>query len=70
MRVFIMSLVLFSSIARADKDFYVKDGERFVKVDKTGAVLAILQKKQEVVQCSDMRLTKKLTLKAVSKNDD
>lgn len=63
-------VVTASAVASADGDFYVKRGNDFVKVEKTEAVLAILQKHETVLKCSEQRLTKKLTLKAVSKSDD
>lgn len=65
-----MFAVLVSTIANADQDFYVKNGNGFKKVEKTEAVLAILQAHEHVFKCAEQRLTKKLTLKAVSKNDD
>lgn len=75
--VITLTLLVASIAGAADRDYYVKDCSgsnatscHFVKVEKTDAVLAILQHKSEVVQCSQMRLTKKLTLKAVSRNDD
>ena len=70
LKLIIAAIVLASPIAHADQDFYVKDGNSFKKVEKTDAVLAILQKHEQVYKCAQQRLTKKLTLKAISKNDD
>lgn len=66
----VLTIAAMSQAANADQDFYVKDGNGFKKVEKTAAVLAILQNHEHVFKCAEQRLTKKLTLKAISKNDD
>lgn len=72
MKMFLFATVLaLSTISRADeKQYFVKTATGFQKVDKTQAVLGILQNKSTVLACSEQRLTKKLTLKTISKNDD
>lgn len=66
--LFLIALAIATS-AYATPEYYVKDGNSFRKVEKTDAVLSLL-KKAQVYSCNEQRLTKKLTLKNVSKNDD
>lgn len=58
--------------AHADeKQYFVKVNGQFKPVDKFEALRSkLIDKNSEVLACAEQRVTKKATLKAVSKNDD
>lgn len=70
--ILLIAMATISVSAHADnKQYFVKVNGQFKSVDKFEATRAkIIDGKTQVLACTEERVTKKATLKAVSSNDD